>query len=101
MLFSVLTKNLKWKILTKNLVTFKRWDRGKDFSIMGVPWKSRFLEGEGRFTNIEDFLNGRGRAGRLGFHEQKRVVVFMKGGGRWVGGLIPQCTLWRVLKHNT
>ena len=37
MLFSVLTKNVKWKILTKNLVTFKRWDRGKDFSIMGVP----------------------------------------------------------------
>ena len=24
--FSVLTKNLNWIILTKNLVTFKRWD---------------------------------------------------------------------------
>ena len=27
---SVLTKNLKWEILTKNLVTFKRWDGVKD-----------------------------------------------------------------------
>ena len=30
-------KNLNWKILTKNLVTFKRWDGVKDenFNIMG------------------------------------------------------------------
>ena len=26
---SVLTKNLNWNILTKNLVTFKRWDEVK------------------------------------------------------------------------
>ena len=30
MLFSVVTKNLKWKILTKNIVTFQRWDEFKD-----------------------------------------------------------------------
>ena len=30
MLFSVITKNLNWKILTKNLVTFKRWEGVKD-----------------------------------------------------------------------
>ena len=31
MFFSVITnKNLKWKVLRKNLVTFKRWDGGKD-----------------------------------------------------------------------
>ena len=24
--FSVITKDLNWEILTKNLVTFKRWD---------------------------------------------------------------------------
>ena len=30
MLFSVITKNLNWEILTKNLVTFKRWDGVKD-----------------------------------------------------------------------
>ena len=28
--FSVITKNLNWGILTKNLVTFKRWDGVKD-----------------------------------------------------------------------
>ena len=30
MIFSVITKNLNWEILTKNLVTFKRWDSVKD-----------------------------------------------------------------------
>ena len=30
MLFSAITKNLNWEILTKNLVTFERWDRVKD-----------------------------------------------------------------------
>ena len=38
MFFSVMTKNLNWEILTKNLVTFKRWDGDKDenFNIMVV-----------------------------------------------------------------
>ena len=30
MFFAIITKNLKWEILTKNLFTFKRWD-GKDY----------------------------------------------------------------------
>ena len=30
MSFSVIAKNLKWEVLTKNLVTFKRWDGVKD-----------------------------------------------------------------------
>ena len=30
MFFSVITKNLNCEILTRNLVTFKRWDRIKD-----------------------------------------------------------------------
>ena len=30
MSFSVITENLNWEILTKNLVTYKRWDGGKD-----------------------------------------------------------------------
>ena len=33
MLFSVKAKNLNWEILTKYLVTFKRWDRVKDEKI--------------------------------------------------------------------
>ena len=38
MFLSVITKNLNWVILTKNLVTFKKWDglRMKNFNIMGV-----------------------------------------------------------------
>ena len=30
MYFSVISKNLNWEILTKNLVTFKRWDGVED-----------------------------------------------------------------------
>ena len=30
MFFSVLNRNLNWEILTKNLVTFKRWGGVKD-----------------------------------------------------------------------
>ena len=30
MFFPVITKNLNWEILTKNLVTFKRWDGVQD-----------------------------------------------------------------------
>ena len=33
MLFSVTTKNLNWEILTKNVITFKRWDGVKDEKI--------------------------------------------------------------------
>ena len=47
MFFSVITKNLNWEISTKNLVTFKIWTvvkKMKNFNIMGVHWKIRFLE---------------------------------------------------------
>ena len=30
MFFTVITKNLNWEILTKNLLTFQIWDRIKD-----------------------------------------------------------------------
>ena len=30
MFLSLITKNLNWDILTKNLITFKRWDGVKD-----------------------------------------------------------------------
>ena len=30
MLFSVMTKNLNWEILIKNLLIFKRWEEVKD-----------------------------------------------------------------------
>ena len=30
MFFSVMTRNVNWEISSKNLVTFKRWDRIND-----------------------------------------------------------------------
>ena len=33
MFFFVISTNLNWEILTKNLVTFKRWDVVKDEKI--------------------------------------------------------------------
>ena len=38
-------RRLNWDILTKNLVTFKRWDGVKDakFNVKGVHWKIWFL----------------------------------------------------------
>ena len=42
--FSVITKNFKLKILTKNLVAFKRWDGLKEKNYYyGVHWKIWFL----------------------------------------------------------
>ena len=33
MFFSAIAKNLNWEILTKNLLTFKRWDGFKNKKI--------------------------------------------------------------------
>ena len=45
MFFFVIIKNLNWEILTKNLVTFKRWYgvKDKNFDILGASWKTQFL----------------------------------------------------------
>ena len=48
MFFSILTKNLNWEILTKNLITFKRWDEiKKNVNIMELTEKIQFLGGGG------------------------------------------------------
>ena len=65
MFFSVLTKNLNWEMLTKNLVTFKRW-------VGGIAEK-------GSFWTVCRF-KGKGGLG-------KEEGVFLR------EGLIPQCTL--------
>ena len=45
--FSVIAKKLNWEILTKNSVTFKRWDglRMKNFDIMKGSLKNQIFEG--------------------------------------------------------
>ena len=67
MFLYVITKNLNWEVLTKNLVTFKRWNgmRMKNFSIMGVHWKIWFLEEEG-LTENQYIWGSRLKRGELG-----------------------------------
>ena len=86
--FSDTTKNLKREILTKNLVTFKRWDEIKDekFILWGFTEKS---EGGSRKNNILGELpekkkgGGRGQFADLGggggILAKKRGVVFLMG----------------------
>ena len=42
MFVSVITKNLKWEILTENLVPCKRWDEVKEEILRGFTEKSNF-----------------------------------------------------------
>ena len=48
MFFSFITKNLKWEMLTKNLVTFKKWHGGslKNPIFKGGFKKNQYIEGE-------------------------------------------------------
>ena len=51
MFFSAITKNSNWEILTKNLVTFKRWDGAKEEKLwyFGRSLKNPTFSG-GEFT---------------------------------------------------
>ena len=61
MFFSVISKNLNWEILTKNLVTFKRWDGVKDKKLQ-CYWgslKTLIYRGEGGRVNKKPINSGR------------------------------------------
>ena len=70
MFFSILTKNLNWETLTKDLVTFKRWDEIRVFQIVvrgggkvpPVTWESKILLGG-------IFLLGKGNLRRSDFDD--------------------------------
>ena len=93
MFFTVITKNLNWELLTKNLVTFKRCDGVKDekFEYYGGPLKnSIFKEGAG-FTKNQ-YLKGnclktgvwtvyRFKWGEGGLDEKEELVFLRRGGG--------------------
>ena len=94
MFFSVINKNLNREILTKNLVTFKRWDgvKMKNLNIIRVHWKTRFLGG-GVFTK-KQYIGGKrlkkrgvglGQFADLrgGGLDEKEGVVFLKEGGSY------------------
>ena len=58
MFFSVITKNSNWEILTKNLVTFKRWDGVKDEKLQYF-WgslKNVIFRGVSRKSSIEGVI---------------------------------------------
>ena len=59
---SIITKNSKLEILTKNLVIFERWDgfRMKNLIIMGFHWKIQFLEGVWEWVNKKLIYRGGG-----------------------------------------
>ena len=69
-LFYDITKNPNWEILTKNLVTFKRWDGVKDQYRGGLP-----KTGGG----LGQFANWRGGGGLA----RKRGVVLLQRAGSW------------------
>ena len=105
--FSVVTKNLNWEVLTKSLVTFKRWDGIKDekleyyggYYIVLNIMKNPIFRGEGHKKPIYrgNFQKKRGawtvcrfKGGRGGGAWQKRGgLMFLRKGEV----LIPQCTL--------
>ena len=84
MFFSMITKNLDWKTLTKNSVTFKRWDGLKDGLILWGFADFFFFLGGG-VTKIQkywaDYLNG----GRLGQFADLRGTWQKRGGGAFEG----------------
>ena len=53
MFFCVIIKNLNWENLTKNSVTFKKWDRVKDQKFYFII--IFFFGGGGEFTETFDF----------------------------------------------
>ena len=68
MFFSVMTKNFNWEIPTKNLVTFKRWDRVNDkkFQYYGSSPKNPIFGGLGRGEGVASiFFVGGGVVNRL------------------------------------
>ena len=62
--FSVITKNLNWENLTKNLVTFKRWD--------GVIKAKKFQYYRGSLKNLI-FMGKRGGRGGGGGGAKKSI----------------------------
>ena len=74
---SLITKNLNWEILTKNLVTFKRWD-----GVKGGSLKNPIFRGFHEKPIYKWELRKKGWLGQF---------ADLRMGGRL--GLIPQCTL--------
>ena len=89
MFSSVITKNVNWKVLTKNIVTFKSWDAIKDerfYYYEGSP-KNSIFRGRGHEKSIyREELFEKGEAWTVSKFKgedlaKERGVVFLR---RWV-----------------
>ena len=83
MFFSVITENLNWEILNKNLVTFKRWVgvKIKIFDYYRGSQKKLIFRGGNQYM-VGNCLKKGGWLGQfkdLRRTYQKRVVVFLRG----------------------
>ena len=104
MFFSVTTKNLNCEILTKNFVTFKRWDEIKNekFWYYWVSLKNLIFTGEfarnqyiGRDCLKMVVVGGGGGGGASTVFRFKGGRAKKRRGGIFEGGgLIAKCTLW-------
>ena len=83
MFFSVITKNLNREILTKNLVTFKRWDGVKDvkFYYGGSLKNPIFRGGDGGSlkTNMYGKLPKKGGLGQIADNTFRRGLTKKRG----------------------
>ena len=93
MFFPVMTKNLNWEILTKNLITLKRWDgiKNEKFYCSGVSLKNLIFRGR-RGVHKTIYKGGMSKEGgggrgcawtvcRFKRGRGKNEVVFLRGGG--------------------
>ena len=88
MFCSIITSNSNWEILTKNLVTFKNWNRlrMKNFDIRGLM-KNTIFWGE-EFTKNQ-YVRGIPSKGGLGQFADLRGPAWRKRGGCFWGGWYP------------
>ena len=96
MFLSVITKNLNSKILTENLVTFKRWDVVKAEKFWYYRGSLKNLIFRGGASRKPIYRRGLLKKGawsvcrfKEGLGKKEGDGVFERGGG-WY----PQCTLW-------
>ena len=94
MFFSIITKNLNWEILTKNLVTFQWWDGVKELKFQYYVGSLRNQIFKGGSWKINIWQGGLPKRGGGGSWTVCRFKKTWENGVGVEGGFIPQSTLW-------